>query len=144
MKTCTQVMTKNPVCCLPQDVAEKVGDLMKSYNIGSLPVIEDTKSQKLVGIITDRDLAMKVVAEGLNAKSVTVEKIMSHTVITCHADDDVQKAVNAMSENQLRRIPIVDSNNRILGIISQADVATRVDEPQKTAEMVKEISRVSR
>lgn len=144
MKTCTEVMTKHPVCCLPHDLVEKVGDLMKSYNIGALPVIENLNSQKLVGIITDRDLAMKVVAQGLDAKVITVEKVMTQKVITCNADDDVQKAIAAMSENQLRRIPIVDSKNRILGIISQADVATRVDEVQKTADMVKGISQVGR
>jgi CBS domain-containing protein len=65
---------------------------------------------------------------------------MTRKVITCRADDDLQKALDAMSEHQLRRIPVVDNDNKIVGIIAQADVATRVDQPEKTAEMVKEIS----
>jgi CBS domain-containing protein len=133
-------MTKDPVCCLPNDGVAKAAGLMKSENIGSIPVIENRQSQKLVGIVTDRDLALKIVAGALDAKSTTVETVMTHKVITCHANDDLQKALDAMAKHQLRRIPVVDNDNKILGIIAQADVATRVDEPKKTAEMVKEIS----
>ncbi len=89
--------------------------------------------------MTDRDLALKVVAEGRDAASTKVEAVMTRNVVTCRADDDVQKALDAMSEHQLRRIPVVDGDNRILGIISQADVATRVDQPEKTAAVVKGI-----
>jgi CBS domain-containing protein len=133
-------MTKNPVCCLPDDSAAKAAELMKSENIGSIPVIENEHTQKLVGIVTDRDLALKIVAEGRDAKSTKVEAVMTHKVVTCHADDDLQKALDAMAEHQLRRIPVVNNDNKIVGIIAQADVATRVDQPEKTAEMVKEIS----
>ena len=65
---------------------------------------------------------------------------MTRQVVTCRAEDDLQKALDAMAEHQLRRIPIVDSNHKIVGIIAQADVATRLNQPEKTAEMVKEIS----
>jgi len=140
MKKCNEVMTKNPVCCLPNDSAAKAADLMKRENIGSIPVIENEHTQKLVGIVTDRDLALKIVAEGRDAKSTKVEAVMTHKVVTCHADDDLQKALDAMAEHQLRRIPVVNNDNKIVGIIAQADVATRVDQPEKTAEMVKEIS----
>ncbi len=140
MKKCEEVMTKNPVCCLPSDNVVKVAEMMKQTNIGSIPVIENEQTRKLVGIVTDRDLAMKIVAEGRESKSTKVEAVMTHKVVTCHADDDFQKALAAMSEHQLRRIPIVDNNNKILGIIAQADVAVRVNQPEKTAEVLKEIS----
>jgi CBS domain-containing protein len=143
MKKCEEVMTKNPVCCLPSDNVANVAAMMKRENIGPIPVIENEQTRKLVGIVTDRDLAMKVVAEGRDAKSTKVESVMTHKVVTCRAEDDLQKALDTMSEHQLRRIPIVDTNNKILGIISQADVATRVNQPDKTAEMVKEISQSS-
>jgi CBS domain-containing protein len=143
MKKCNEVMTKNPVCCLPNDAVIKAAELMKSENIGSIPVIENEQSQKLVGIVTDRDLALKIVAEGRDAKSTSVEEVMTRKVVTCLADDDLQKALDAMAEHQLRRIPVVDNDNKILGIIAQADVATRVDQPEKTAEMVKEISQAN-
>jgi len=140
MKKCNDVMTKNPVCCLPADMVTEVAQLMKSDNIGPIPVIENGVTKKLVGIVTDRDLALKVVAEGRDPKSTKVETVMTRMVITCLADDDIQKALDAMSKHQLRRIPVVDNDGRILGIISQADVATRIDKPEKTAAMVKEIS----
>ena len=143
MKKCNEVMTKNPVCCLPNDMVAKVAELMKSENIGSIPVIENEQTKKLVGIVTDRDLTLKIVAEGLDAKSTKVEAVMTRKVVTCRADDDLQKALDAMAEHQLRRIPVVDNDNKIVGIIAQADVATRVNQPEKTAEMVKEISQAN-
>ena len=141
MKKCNEVMTKNPVCCLPNDMAAKVAKLMKRENVGSIPVIENEKTRKLVGIVTDRDLTLRIVAKELDSKSTKVEAVMTRKLVTCQAEDDLQKALDAMSEHQLRRIPVVDKDNKILGIIAQADVATRVDRPKKTAAMVKEISR---
>ena len=139
MKKCNEVMTKNPVCCLPSDPVSKVAQLMKSKDIGSVPVIENEQTKKLVGIVTDRDLALKIVGEGRDLKSTKAEEVMTRKVVTCRAEDDLQKALDAMSEHKLRRIPVID-NNSIVGIIAQADVATRVDQPEKTAAMVKGIS----
>jgi CBS domain-containing protein len=143
MKKCYEVMTKNPVCCLPDDMVADVAELMNSGNIGSIPVIENEQTKKLIGIVTDRDLTLKIVAKGLDAKSTKVETVMTRKVVTCLAGDDLQKALNAMAEHQLRRLPVVDTDNKIVGIIAQADVATRVDQPEKTAEMVKEISQAT-
>jgi len=143
MKKCDEVMTKKPVCCLPNDTVAKAAQLMKRENIGSIPVIENDLTKKLVGIVTDRDLTLKIVAEGRDAKSTKVEAVMTRKVVTCHAEDDLQKALDAMSGHQLRRIPVVDNDNKILGIIAQADVATRVNQPEKTAEMVKQISQAA-
>jgi CBS domain-containing protein len=140
MKKCSEVMTKEPVCCLPDDTATKVAQLMQTDNIGSIPVIDNDKTQKLVGIVTDRDLVLKIIAKGQDAKTTKVETVMTRQVVTCLAEDDLQKALDAMAEHQLRRIPIVDSNKKIVGIIAQADVATRVNQPEKTAKVVKEIS----
>jgi CBS domain-containing protein len=140
MRKCNEVMTNNPVCCLPNDMVTKAAKLMKSEHVGSIPIIENEQTKKLVGIVTDRDLTLKIVAEGLDAKSTKVEVVMTRKVVTCRAEDDLQRALDAMAENQLRRIPVVDNDNKILGIIAQADVATRVNQPEKTAAMVKEIS----
>ena len=140
MKKCSEVMTKNPVCCLPENLVTKAAQLMKSEHVGSIPVIENEETKKLVGIVTDRDLTIRIVAEGLDAKSTKVETVMARKLVTCSADDDLQKAVDAMSKNQLRRIPIVDDDNKILGIIAQADVVMHFDHPKKAAAMLKEIS----
>jgi len=140
MMKCSEVMTKKPVCCLPTDAVSRAAQLMKKGNVGSIPVIESEQTKKLSGIVTDRDLALQVVADGRDAKSTKVADVMTHEIITCRNDNDIQKAVNAMAEHQLRRMPVVDNDYKIVGIISQADVATRVDQPEKTARMVKEIS----
>ena len=137
---CDEVMTKYPVCCLPTDSVAKAAGLMKSRNIGSIPIIENEQTQKLVGIVTDRDLALTIVAVGRDAKSTNVDAVMTYKVVSCLADDDLQKALDMMTKQKLRRIPIVDHDNRIVGIITQADVATRINQPEKTAQMVKEIS----
>ena len=144
MKRCDEVMTRNPVCCLPTTMVEEAAKIMKRENIGPIPVIDDEQSQTLVGIVTDRDLALKIVAEGRDVKSTKVEAVMTRKVVTCRAEDDVQKALDAMAEHQLRRIPVVDKEGKILGIIAQADVATRVNQPDKTAEVVKGISQANK
>ena len=140
MKKCNEVMTKYPVCCLPTDSVAKAAELMKNGNIGSIPVIENEQTQKLVGIVTDRDLAMRIVAEERDSNATKVDGVMTRKVVSCFAEDNVQKALDAMAKQKLRRIPIVDHDNRIVGIITQADVATRINQPEKTAEMVKEVS----
>jgi CBS domain-containing protein len=141
MKQCSEVMTSNPVCCLPDDMVADVAELMRSENIGSLPVVENSDTRKLIGIVTDRDLALRIVAEGLDAKSTRVDVVMTRKLVACLASDDLQQALDAMTAHQLRRIPVVDDVDRILGIIAQADVATRGNEPERTAELVAEISR---
>jgi len=141
MKSCDAVMTKNPVCCLQNDMVTKVAKVMKTMNIGAIPVVDSEESRKLIGILTDRDLALKIVAEGRDAKATKVETVMTHVVVTCRAADDLQVAVDLMSKHQLRRLPVVDNDYKIIGIIAQADVATRVNEPEETAAMVKGISR---
>jgi CBS domain-containing protein len=140
MKKCNEVMTKNPFCCLPTDMVVKSAQIMKSKEIGSVPVIENEETNKLIGIVTDRDLALNIVAEGRDPQTTKVEDVMSRKVVTCRADDDIRKALDGMSKHQLRRIPVVDKDNRVVGIIAQADVATRVNDAGKTAALVKGIS----
>jgi len=140
MQKCNEVMTKNPVCCLPSDTVSKVAELMKSKDIGPIPIIDSEQTKKLVGILTDRDLALKIVADGRDPKSTKAEEVMTREIVTCLAEDDLQNALDAMSGHKLRRIPVIDINRRIVGIIAQADVATRVDQPEKTAAMVRGIS----
>ena len=138
---CSEIMTKDPVCCLPSDTVVRAAQLMKTENVGAIPVVANQQSKRLIGIVTDRDLALKVVAEARDAKSTTVEKVMTAGVIACRANDDLQKALNAMEGYQVRRIPVVGDTDQIIGIIAQADVATRINEQKKIAEVVEEISK---
>jgi CBS domain-containing protein len=140
MKKCSDVMTKNVVYCSPNDTIVEVAQLMKREDIGPVLIVDNDQARTLVGIVTDRDIVLKVIAEGRDPNSTRVGDVMSKKLVTCRADDSVDQAMDAMAQFQLRRIPVVEDNMRLVGIISQADVATRVDEPGKTAEVVKEIS----
>jgi CBS domain-containing protein len=140
MTTCSDVMTRNPVCAQPGDMVASVAQLMRDNDVGPIPIVADNDSKRLVGIVTDRDLAMNVVAEGRDPNTTRVEEVMTREVVTCRTDDDIEAALDAMSQQQLRRIPVVDENNMLVGIIAQADVATRMDQPSTTGEVVKEIS----
>jgi CBS domain-containing protein len=139
-KKCRDVMTEDLVFCTPGDAVSEVAKLMKREDIGPVLIVDNKQSKTLVGIVTDRDLALKVVGEGRDPKTTKVDDVMTRKLITCHADDNVENAMKAMAQYQLRRIPVVNENMKLVGIISQADVATRVDEPEKTAEVVREIS----
>jgi CBS domain-containing protein len=132
-------MTSEVVTCSPDDSIVDVARLMKTEDIGPVLIV-DNDSRTLVGIVTDRDIVIKVIAEGQDVQSTRVGDVMSKKLVTCRAEDDVDVAINAMAQFQLRRIPVVEDNMRLVGIISQADVATRVGAPEKTAEVVKEIS----
>ena len=140
MKKCSDVMTKDPVCSLPSDGVVKLARLMQSKDIGSVPIVENEQTKKLVGMVTDRDLALKIVAKGRAPKPVKAEEVMTRELVTCQAGDKLRWALDAMAEHQLRRIPVVDKNDALVGIIAQADIATRFDKPERTAELVKDIS----
>jgi len=138
----SDIMTKDLIYSRPSDMVSDVAQLMKDEDIGPVLIVDDSNDGKrLVGIVTDRDLAIKVVGEGSDPQNTRVEDVMTESLVTVRASDDVQSAMQAMAQNQLRRIPVVDDNGQLVGIISQADVATRLNEPQSTAEVVKEISR---
>ena len=125
---------------MPEDPVSKVAQLMKKEDIGPVLIVDNERTKTLVGIVTDRDLALKVVGEGRDPQSTKVEEVMTRKLVTCRADNDIELAMKAMAQYQLRRIPVVGDNNMLVGIISLADVATRFDAPEKTGEMVKEIS----
>jgi CBS domain-containing protein len=140
MPKCSEVMTRDPVSCEPDESIVHVAQVMKQEDVGSVPVVQDHSSKRLSGIITDRDIVIKVVAEGENPERATVRDAMTSNPVFCREDDDVQKAVDMMAERQVRRMPIVDADGRLNGIIAQADVATRVHRDSTTGEMVEAIS----
>ncbi len=138
--TCGEIMTRNVVCCLPEDTIEHAAILMKTEDISPIPVIESHTSRRLIGIITDRDLVVKGIAEGRDSRSTKIKEIMTDHPVACFERDDVNDAINLMSDYKVRRIPVVDDSNHILGIIAQADVATRLGKTKKTGDVVENIS----
>lgn len=137
--TCRELMTPNPQCCLPADTVEQAARVMRDADVGPVPIVESQTNQQLLGMVTDRDLAIRVIAEGRDARTTRLEEIMSRGVISCRAEDEVDDAIEAMEENQVRRIPVVDDDGLLIGMISQADVARALDE-EEAGEMLQEIS----
>jgi CBS domain-containing protein len=119
------VMTRDPSCCLPSDPAQKAATIMRNENAGSVPVVADAASHKVVGIVTDRDLCMNIVAEGREPGGVTVGECMTTTVVTCSANDAVAKVTELMKNNQIRRVPVVDEAGILQGIVAMADLVSR-------------------
>jgi CBS domain-containing protein len=140
MPKCKDVMTQNPVVCEPGDYLIKAAEIMKQEDVGSVPVVESQASRRLVGIVTDRDLVVKVLAGGRNVEQARVKDAMTPNPSSCREDDDVEKAMQLMADRQVRRVPIVDASGRLVGIIAQADVATRINRDNKTGQLVEAIS----
>lgn len=140
-KRCRDVMTSNPTYCMPGDLSVRAAQLMQREDVGLIPVVNDEALKPLVGVVTDRDLALRVVALNRHPSQTTVDTVMSAEPITCHPDDDLDLALDRMKEFQVRRIPIVDERGSLVGIVAQADVALRTNETAETAEVVAEISR---
>jgi CBS domain-containing protein len=118
----------------------RAAEIMKSEDVGSVPVVDDATTKHLVGILTDRDIVLQVVATGKDAKSAKVEEAMTRNPVTCKPDEDIQNAFDRMSQHQVRRIPVVDGRDRVVGIIAQADLATRLDRAEKFEKAVEDIS----
>lgn len=138
---CHEVMTKDPICCEALASAAQAAQLMQTHDVGSIPVVENDSNKRLIGIVTDRDLALRVVGESRNADTTQVAEVMTRNPVTCSPDDKLNDALMSMSQYQLRRMPVVDASGQIVGIIAQADVALRTDNEYKTGQLVEEISK---
>jgi CBS domain-containing protein len=130
------IMTQNPRVVTPETSVQEAARLMKSEDTGVLPVVDAEGSRRLVGMITDRDIAIRVVADGMS--SAQVRDAMSTNPKSCRPDDNVKDVLQAMSDSQVRRIPIVDDGGAVVGIVSQADVVLEADgrRVEKTIEKI--------
>ena len=137
-----EMMTQNPVCCLPSDMAQRVAQTLRDENIGSMPVVSDRESKRLEGIITDRDLCCSIVAEGLDPKSTPIAAYITRNPVTCRAEQSLDSCAKLMQVHQIRRILVVDREARCIGILAQADLA-RSEESDKVQRTVAEISKPS-
>ena len=135
------VMTQNPQVVTADASVQEAARLMKSEDTGVLPVVDSTGSRRVVGVITDRDIAIRVVAEGRS--SATVRDAMSTGVRTCKQDDDVKDVMKLMASEQVRRVPIVDDRGELVGIVSQADIVLEADD-KRAEETVEQISQPGR
>lgn len=137
-KLARDVMTTNPACCTPETPLEDVAKLMVQHDCGEIPVIDP--AEQVVGVVTDRDIVCRVVAQGKNPLAYTAEICMSDPVITVPAAAPLAEVLSTMEKHQIRRVPVVDDKGRCAGMISQSDVAWTGGKHQ-VAELVREISR---
>jgi len=129
-------MTANPCSIDADKPVSYAAKMMRDEDVGAAPIVE---GDKLIGMLTDRDIAIRLVAEGKEPDSTMVRDVMSSRTITIEPDTDLNEALRMMAEHQLRRLPVVDDDGRLLGIVAQADLA-RQAEDAKVGETVKQIS----
>jgi CBS domain-containing protein len=129
------IMTKKPECCTRDNTAREAARVMRDRDCGVVPVVDD--AGRVVGVVTDRDLAVRVVAAGKDVNTRLAD-VMTGSAAVCNQDDDLRDVEQKMAELQIRRIPIVDAGGRCLGIISQADIAraASIDDGVVTGEEV--------
>lgn len=137
-KVARDVMTENPACCTPATALDEVAKLMRQYDCGEIPVIDP--AEQPIGVVTDRDIVCRVVAEGKNPMAYPAEICMSQPVATVPLDAPLAEVVATMEHNQVRRVPVVDERGRCVGIIAQADVAWTSGK-RDVADLVREVSR---
>jgi CBS domain-containing protein len=139
-----ELMTSDPACCTPQTPITEAAQLMLTQNCGALPVVENEEGRRLVGMITDRDIVCRIVASRVDPSASTVQQAMSGNLVCIGPDASISECVQSMAENQLRRMPIVDRDGRVVGIVAQADLARasaqQRDLETELADMVEEVS----
>ena len=135
-KSIQEAMTPNPTTVEPETTAQEAASIMKSDDIGSLPIVES--GDKLAGVITDRDIAIRVVAEGRSGDT-PVSGIASKDVVTIDPQQSLEEAARLMANNQVRRLPVVEEDGRLVGILAQADIA-QAGHDSLTGETVQRIS----
>jgi CBS domain-containing protein len=138
-----EIMSASPACCTADDTVQNVAKMMCDLNVGSIPVVVDHQSQSLVGMITDRDLCCRVLAHGLDAKSTKIQEFVTYNPAICRDAENVENCERLMQEHQVRRIPVVDKENHVIGIVAQADLALK-DKAERVHKTVAEISKNTR
>jgi CBS domain-containing protein len=136
-KSVQELMTSNP-CSIDSDKSVAyAAKMMRDENVGLAPIVE---GNRLIGTITDRDIAIRAVAEGKDPESTNVTEIASTELVTVEPQQELDEALRLMGKHQVRRLPVVEEGGRLVGIVAQADVARNADDA-RTGELVEEISK---
>jgi CBS domain-containing protein len=131
------LMTENPCSIDADKPVAYAAKMMRDEDVGLAPIVE---GDKLVGTLTDRDIAIRVVAEGKDPNQTTVREVASTNIVTIDPQQDLDEALRLMAKHQVRRLPVVEEDGRLVGVVAQADVA-REGVAAKTGEVVEEISK---
>lgn len=136
-----EIMSRDPQCCTPNDTLRDAARLMADFDCGCLPVVDDKVGKQVVGVLTDRDIAVRGVARGKTPDS-KVNDVMSPAPACCFEEDEVDEIERIMAEKQVRRVPVVDRDDRVVGMIAQADLArnNRAASDREVGRLVEKIS----
>lgn len=135
----SDIMTPNPTCCTLESSLEEAAQMMIRNDCGAIPVVEDDSSHKPVGIITDRDIVVRAVAEGKNTQNLKVKDCCTQPVETVSEHAEVEDATATMEQSRVRRMLVVNADGRCCGILSQADIATKYTDAE-TVDVVRRVS----
>jgi CBS domain-containing protein len=134
-----EIMTREPMCCTPETSLTDVARMMVEQDCGGIPIVDSMQSRRPVGVITDRDIAIRVVAVGKDPSRVTARECMSSPVVTVTPETEVDSCCQVPEQHQVRRVPVVNEHGEVCGMVAQADIATFAPE-RETAEVVRSIS----
>lgn len=133
-----EIITHDPEVIRPETALIEAAQKMKSLDIGMLPVCD---GDRLVGVITDRDITVRGVAQGCNPKTARVQEVMTPEVIYCFDDEDVKDVAKKMEEKQVRRLPVLNREKRLVGIVSLGDLAVRTGKEKLAGEVLERVSK---
>ena len=132
-----EVMTKLVEFVRPETTVQEAAGKMKDLNVGPIPVCE---GERVLGILTDRDIVVRAVAEGRDARTTRVQDVMTRDVVCCTEDDDVKDAARLMKEHQIRRVVVVTANKRLAGIVSLGDIAVDTHDDRMSGDVLEKVS----
>lgn len=138
-----EIMTPDPFCCTADTSLEEVAKAMVEHDCGEIPIVRTSKDRTLVGVVTDRDIVCRLVAQGINPVDESAESCMSTPVVSVRETTPVEECARIMEESQIRRVPVVNGGGMCCGIVSQADIAKNASR-KITAELVKDVSQPAR
>jgi CBS domain-containing protein len=130
-------MTPGVECIGPDDTLQEAARRMRQLDVGPLPICDN---DRVAGMLTDRDITIRAVAEGLDPKTTKVRDVMTRDVITCFEDDDIEEAERLMQEKQVRRILVLNRDKRLVGIVSLGDLAAETGDPARTGRVLQDVS----
>lgn len=133
------IMTYDPACCTGDTPLEQVARLMVEHHCGCIPVVRDEKSRHLLGVVTDRDIVCRALAQGVNPLELTASECMSQPAVAIRPDATIDECCEALERHLVRRLPVVDEQGNCVGIVAQADIA-RAATQARTAEVVRKVS----
>lgn len=138
-----EIMTTDVACCTGDTPLPEVARLMAECDCGAIPIVDERNDNRVIGIITDRDIAIRAVASGQDPRRMKAHECMTTSVHCVKEDDDVHEAIRSMEEHQVRRVPVTDRRGGCRGIVAQADIARTASE-HETAEFLRDVSEPSR